>query len=120
MVVYISGKITGEFDYLKKFNEAEEKLKKLGHIVLNPNIIPLGLSYEAYMIIDLAMVEAADAILMLDGWKTSSGAKRELERAMALGKIIIEERFINGSYEYVQLESPLPKRKRDFMEECYA
>ncbi|NLZ45297.1 MAG: DUF4406 domain-containing protein [Clostridiales bacterium] len=120
MVVYISGKITGEFDYLKKFNEAEEKLKKLGHIALNPNIIPLGLSYEAYMIIDLAMVEAADAILMLDGWKTSSGAKRELERAMALGKIIIEERFINGSYEYVQLESPLPKRKRDFTEECYA
>jgi hypothetical protein len=88
MVVYISGAITGKIDYLKTFNEAEKELKEMGHIPINPCCVPLGLNWQTYMIIDLAMVEASDAILMLNGWQDSKGAKQELERAIQENKKI--------------------------------
>lgn len=36
MTIYISGKITGTTDYLNRFKEAEQHLKKAGHEVINP------------------------------------------------------------------------------------
>ena len=45
MLIYISGKITGEINYKEKFDKAEQKLLGMGHIPLNPNCIILGLKY---------------------------------------------------------------------------
>jgi hypothetical protein len=101
MVVYISGKITGDFNYKEKFDKAEQRLKDLGHIPLNPTNTIKGLTFEQYMTIDLAMVEAADAILMLPDWYESKGAKKELKHAKGLDKII----FVESGNEYIKYNS---------------
>lgn len=81
MIVYISGKITGEDNYIKKFAKAEKKLTDLGYTVLNPTWIKVELSYEQYMRIDVAMLIEADAICMLDNYEDSKGALWELKLA---------------------------------------
>lgn len=86
MIVYISGKITGDPGYKKKFAAAEKYLKAQGHIVLNPAILPSGLDYEAYLTIDLAMIDAADAVAVIPGWTDSEGSRRECTYAERIGK----------------------------------
>ena len=90
MIIYISGPITGDPDYKTKFNAAESYIGKWKeHIVLNPAMLPEGLrSHEDYMSICLEMVHAADAVVMLQGWTESAGAKEEHEEAEHCGKII--------------------------------
>lgn len=84
MKIYISGPITGVEDWEDRFKAAEEELRKRKHSVLSPRFIETVLDYEDYMKIDLAMVEVADAIYLLDGWQNSNGAKRELAHAIEL------------------------------------
>lgn len=91
MKVYISGKITGKFDYRKKFKRAENKLIKLGHSVLNPATMPIGLNYDDYMHISYAMIDCADCLYMLDNWKDSKGARLEFEYATVRNKKIFLE-----------------------------
>lgn len=88
MKVYISGKITGDPDYRTKFEKAEEELKKRGHIVLNPAVLPDGLTREEYMCIDLAMLGVADAVALLPDHGDSSGATVEKALAEYCGKRI--------------------------------
>jgi hypothetical protein len=94
MRVYISGKITGDEHYLKKFLDAEIALRAKGCEVLNPcdvsQCFPF-LSYDEFMRLDLALVDMADALYMLRDWKDSRGAKAEHERAVKAGKKIIFE-----------------------------
>lgn len=90
MRIYISGKMTGLPDLgRQKFMETQSQLEKLGHTVLNPAILPPGLEKSAYMPICLAMVDAAEAIYMLDNWKQSPGAQIEHDYAAYRGKLII-------------------------------
>lgn len=91
MKVYISGGITKDFNYMEKFKNAEEKLAKMGHIVLNPTWIKAGLSYEEHMHIDLAMIDVCDALYMLPDWKDSKGANVEINYANTKHKLIIYE-----------------------------
>lgn len=86
MILYISGPISSDMEqYKTKFDAAESYLNWKGHTVLNPAGHPLGLKYEDYLDIDLAMVRAADGIVMLKDWKQSDGAKAELKYAMWIG-----------------------------------
>lgn len=98
--IYIAGKMSGKADYGRDFNEAEKRLTEQGYIVLNPASLPVGLPEKAYMPICLAMLEAADAIYMLDGWEHSFGANLELDYALYQGKKVYyedeDERFISG------------------------
>jgi hypothetical protein len=89
MKVYIAGPITGIFEYKQRFKEAEEKVKGMGHITINPSFLPDGLSN--YMGICYAMIDQADAIYLIDGWKKSKGAKLELEHAYLMGKQVLYE-----------------------------
>ena len=59
MKIYIAGKITGDKKYRAKFREAAKALEALGHVVLNPAILPAGRGERDYMRITLAMLEAA-------------------------------------------------------------
>lgn len=81
MIVYIAGKITGDPAYQIKFNHAKNQLEFQGHKVINPAMLPEGLWPESYMPINLAMIEAADAVCFIGDWWDSRGAR--LERAYA-------------------------------------
>jgi len=93
MVVYISGKITGDVDYIKKFAAAELSLRAKGYDVINP--CDVGeyrfLSYEQFMHIDFALIDVSDAIYLLKDWTGSSGARREKEYAERQGKKVMYE-----------------------------
>ena len=66
-------------------------MKELGHTVLNPAILPEGLSQEEYMRICIPMLNIADSIYMLTGWEKSVGAKIEHSLACQADKKIYYE-----------------------------
>lgn len=76
-VIYISGPITGVKNYWEAFEQAAEDLEGLGYIPLNPARLPEGMTNEQYMRICFAMIDSADAVLFLEGWRNSSGANLE-------------------------------------------
>ncbi len=68
MKIYIAGPMTGYPDYNRTafFSKAKE-LMEVGHIVLNPALLPAGLCESEYMDICLAMVRSANAVYLLKG-----------------------------------------------------
>lgn len=105
MLAYISGKITGDPQFRKKFINAEMVLMSIGYKVLNPTLLPEGLEYEQYMFLDFAMIDVSDLVVMLPDWRGSKGAKRERRYAAEIGK----------SVEYY--ESLIKKRLHELKEE---
>ena len=95
MIVYISGPITGKKDYKNVFMEAEKKLRMGGCEVINPaeiaDLFPKSFRHGDYMDIDLALLDKADAILMLPGWVNSTGCCMELGYAKAKGKVVFKD-----------------------------
>jgi hypothetical protein len=81
MIVYISGAITNDKHYRRKFAKAEKRLRKRGFEVINPakigDLMPKSFSHRDYMDIDLELLKKADAIYMLKGWHFSIGATVE-------------------------------------------
>lgn len=91
-VFYIAGPITGVAKLNRPaFERVSATLAREGVIVLNPLDLPSGLPEFAYMDICLAMVRHCDAVVMLDGWLTSKGARAEHALAEKLGKLVLSE-----------------------------
>ena len=95
--VYVAGPMTGlpEFNY-PAFREAADRLRCLGHKVLNPvdaedcNPTPgVPQAWEWYMRHALRMVLESDAVALLPGWEKSRGAKLEVAVAEALGMTVL-------------------------------
>lgn len=86
MKIYIAGKITGDKEYRAKYQEAAKSLETLGHVVLNPAILPLGLEERDYMQITLAMLNTADLAVFLPDYQESRGAMIEWEWCQRTGK----------------------------------
>ena len=87
--IYISGKISGLALEVaeKNFEIAEQKIKEIGHIPVNPMKLhdyKPELTWHDYMSADLAALVYCDAILMLENWEDSRGAKVEKALAEAL------------------------------------
>jgi hypothetical protein len=76
--IYIAGKITGDPNYRAKFNQYRRLLEISGHTVLNPAVLPSGLSYAEYARIDFAMIDCADVVAFLPDYQDSTGARLEL------------------------------------------
>lgn len=91
MIVYIAGPMTGKPEKnWQAFAYAQDKLEKLGCIVLNPAVLPDGMPTEAYMPICISMVQQADAVYCLPGWVDSLGATTERQFALYQNKLIFE------------------------------
>lgn len=76
--VYIAGPMTGYENFNREaFHKAEEELKREGHTVLNPAMLPDGLTQPHYMDICMAMIRCVDAIYMLQGWQRSAVSRRQ-------------------------------------------
>ena len=86
MKIYIAWKITGDDGYRAKFREAAKALEALGHVVLNPAILPAGLAEQDYMQIALAMLNAADLAVFLPDYQESAGAMIEWAWCKRTGK----------------------------------
>ncbi|MDY3586874.1 DUF4406 domain-containing protein [Enterobacter asburiae] len=90
MKIYIAGPMSGLPDFNRDaFNHAHVFLGAKGHVVLNPALLPDGLTQAEYMDICLAMLRCADAIYMLEGWEHSAGARAENALAEKLEMEII-------------------------------
>lgn len=95
-IVYIAGPYRG-----KTYNEIEANIRQAeaaaivlwdagfgafcphlntAHFEVKSTALP-----EAYLQLDLRMLEACTDILMLPGWRDSEGSRRELHRARELG-----------------------------------
>lgn len=88
-VVYISGPITGVPKYWEAFEAAEDMLEAQGFIPLSPSRLPQGMTDAQYMTIDLAMINAADAVYFLPGWENSRGATLERAYCEYTGKEVL-------------------------------
>lgn len=98
--VYISGKISG-LKPLQAHGHFKKAANELAvHHNFNPRYIinPMSLDVvfpafqpEQFLRLDLALVEIADCIYMLDNWRDSDGAKAELAHAKKLNKKIMFE-----------------------------
>ena len=95
--VYISGPMTGiqDFNY-PAFARMHDFLAQQGIQTLNPCHIANGDTskpYDFYIRESLIMVAKAGAIVMLDGWQKSRGAKLEHHCAQAMEIPILDENF---------------------------
>lgn len=84
--IYIAGPITGVERYWEAFEAAEDELIALGFIPLTPTRLPIGLTNEQYTRINLATIDAADAVLFLPGWDESRGARLEHQYCLYTNK----------------------------------
>lgn len=90
MKIYIAGPMTGiEGCNRPAFVDAAFQLTSEGYCVLNPAMLPNGLTQPQYMDICLAMLRCASAIYLLKGWEKSAGARVEKALAEKLGMIAI-------------------------------
>lgn len=88
--VFISGKIAGDPNYKEKFADVQKYLEAEGYIVLNPSMLPQGLTNEEYMRICFAMIDTADAVAFIEGYDDSPGSMLELEYCKYTRKIAFE------------------------------
>lgn len=77
--IYISGKITGDPNYKEKFERIQKDLEAEGYTILNPAVLPQGLTNAEYMKICFAMIDTADAVAFIEGFVDSPGSMLELE-----------------------------------------
>ena len=99
-VIYLAGPMTGMKDWNKpEFDRVAKILSDLGNTVLNPaSYIPLNMpgriDHSAYLKIAFAMVDAAEMLVFLPGWKISKGANMERDYAVRNKKPCIEWKVI--------------------------
>lgn len=88
MKIYIAGKISGNEGYREEFKRVEDMFK--GYVVLNPSVLPKGLTKEEYAKIDFAMINSSDMVCFLPNFRESEGAMLEYRYCKYIGKNMME------------------------------
>lgn len=104
MNVYISGQITGDANYRKKFLDAENRLRGAGYSPVNPAaFVPDAEDWNDAMRTVLRLMLKSGGIALLPDWGESKGAKIEARLAREVGIPVkpIEE-WINGKAQVSQ------------------
>lgn len=86
--IYIAGKITGDPDYKAKFEAAAKDYEAKGYVVLNPALLPVGMQKADYMRVCFAMIDTADVVAFLPGYRLSVGAQLELQYCFYIDKAV--------------------------------
>lgn len=118
--VYLSGPMTGlPYCNYKEFNKAARELRLHNNVVLNPaenfggerlvveSVSPTTTKYtpitrKQFMRLDIHNLLMAEKVVLLPGWKKSSGAKLEVAMAIELGLPVA--RYIDGNLEEVKFK----------------
>jgi len=90
--IYISGKITGDDNFKRKFEKAATNCHLSGwerNKILNPCELPVQENWHDYMIMDIKELFKCSHIFMLQDWKESKGARIEHAIAKETGLTII-------------------------------
>lgn len=94
--IYLSGKITGDLNYFEKFMSKQLELQERypQHEIVNPallNWVIKDASWKCYMDMCIPLLDACDAIYMLEDHLESKGAHIELAKASNDKKIVFYE-----------------------------
>lgn len=99
MKIYISGKRNEQ----ERYKEAEEKLKKEGHEVINyleiAKKLP-GMTRYEHEAMEHMLIQMCDAVFALNNWKESDPAREEVFYAL--------ENAVNIIFEQIQKVEELP------------
>ena len=99
LTVYLSGPMAGIPGLNRQaFGDCMRLVEEAGHRAFSPahhmETEKDGKSYKDLLMADLAWIRGnADALLMLEGWRGSKGAKAELALALALGLPVVSREF---------------------------
>lgn len=104
--LYLSGKISGDENFMQKFAGKEKELTEKGFLVFNPAKHPNMFSWEDFMELDLLALKKCDSVYFMSDWKDSRGAKIEYEEAVRLGKEI----FFEEKEREVKHSKVIPKK----------
>lgn len=103
MKIYISGPITGVDNSHYRFEGAEMVVRNTfpNADIINPEKIgyfmPDSTTHDQYMNLSILLLDMCDSIVMLDGWRESTGACIEYGYALAKDLIIIKEKDLQES-----------------------
>mgnify|MGYP000888072394 FL=1 len=93
MKIYVSGKISGtDLSHTRKrFSDVADKLRALGHEVVNPlcNGLSEATTWEEHIAKDIINLIDCEGIYMLQGWEDSQGARIEHAIAKEIGLKVI-------------------------------
>lgn len=84
--IYIGGKMTNNPDYKQQFEAAAEAYRQKGYTVLEPSWMPQGMRPADYARICFSMIDTADVVAFLPGYKKSPGAQLELQYCFYVDK----------------------------------
>lgn len=93
MRIYLSGPITGHRSARRDFASVERRLRWAGEQdIVNPEAVlrSLRMDHNEYMHICKALLEVSDVILLLPGWRRSTGACMEVGFALSKQMKIFE------------------------------
>lgn len=86
MKLYLSGPMTGiEKLNFPHFENCSNALRILGHKVVSPHEIEDAGTWDSCLKADLTQMLGCDAIVVLDGWEASRGARLEVTTAINVG-----------------------------------
>lgn len=95
--IYLAGPIKGVPDYKERFAQAERDFSE-HYNVLNPARILEGMEDRDCLPICLQLIEQADNVILLPGWRDSLGAVTEAHYAIRQGKFVIAYRNTGWAY----------------------